>query len=186
MVTLQSTVRQLKELSIRPSLSGALDMPEARREELLSTLERQASAPLFLGRAVAQAAIRSRRRREVVPFDAPIDPGSLEGIEVLEGRFESTNERSVDAFLHPLEGIEQPRWEEPVLPWAAHSHGVEPLVERALGGQAREPVPVPTGLLKALELAAAVIEKISEHKLEALRVHENTSERIVRALTGLT
>lgn len=184
MVTLQSTVRQLKELSIRPSLSGALDVPDARRGELLSTLERQAAAPLFLGRAVAQAAIRPRRRREPVPFSATIDPGSLEGIEVLEGRFESTNERSLDAFLHPLEGIEQPRWEEPVLPWTAHSQSVEPFGERALGGQAREPAPVPSGLLKALELVSAVIEAIAEHKLEALRVHENTSERIVRGLTG--
>lgn len=184
MVTLQSTVRQLKELSVRPSLAGALDVPDVRREELLATLERQAAAAMFLGRAVAHAPLKPRRRPGMVPFRVPVDPGSLEGIEVLEGRFDSTNERSLDAFLHPLEGIEQPRWEEPLSAWSTFSPGVESFAERLHTVQGRELAGVPGGIAQAIELAVGTAIDIVEHKREALRVHENTSERIVRALTA--
>lgn len=109
MNTLKATIGRLCELS-SSSTQGVVEpsAPQPQDQELevlVSEIERMAGDALYRGRPLGQTALWMDASTGVpVPGSEAVPPSDLSGVEILEGRFESTNDRLVGMFEETRRG----------------------------------------------------------------------------------
>jgi len=102
MNTLKSTINRLQELSYQQEGASADVRSEKnpRIGALVGEIERMTREPLFRGRSLGEIAPMDEPAEKVV-VESALDFRDMRGIEVLEGRFESTNDHLVGVFEEP-------------------------------------------------------------------------------------
>lgn len=194
MNTLHHTIRRLQSLSIR---SPRMDAPaEGGLEALVAEIEHLASEPLFKGRPTGPTGFQSEWQRAQanatsgLPDGLPLTPSELVGVEVLEGRFESTNDRLVGVYEEPRMRSVGLDWSPQVLKELLTGHPVTPLTTPIMPfalTNARARLYQAGGQLgdepEAREAAEQLRFQILAMIAASVGAQANTSERVVSMLT---
>lgn len=197
MNTLRNTVLRLQHLSVQagvtpPEPGAPREEHAARLEALVAEMEHLASDPLFMGRPLGQAGFQTEWMGESQPRAAglPLDPSDLIGVEILSGRFESTNDRLQGVYEDRqmrAAGLEwSPGFVRELLAGQAGTQAVAPITPFSLsvvrGRSAHSGMQLP-GSSAANEAAEHVREQIVARVASSFGAQANTPDRIVRMLT---
>jgi hypothetical protein len=197
MNTLRATINRLKAMTSNPT-SPASEPSEERVLEheidaLVDEIERMAGDPLFRGRPLRDTSAWIDKATGVPPL-SPIDlqPSDLAGVEILEGRFESTNERLVGMFEESRRGAHRGvDWNPQVIYGLRAELGVAPISSPVLPmmlNRMRHNLNDLRAQIRDAGLAGKTADETREQILATVNVsvgaQANTSDRVVQTLLG--
>lgn len=165
-------------------------------EDLVAEIEQLAKEPLFKGNPTGPTGFQSEWLRDKnpvpmgMPEGLPLTPADLVGVEVLEGRFESTNDRLIGVYEEPRMRAAGLEWSPQVLRELLAGQTVSPLTAPIMpfaltqgraklyqaGGQLGDE-------LEAKMAAEQLRFQILAMMAAAVGAQANTSERVVSMLT---
>lgn len=197
MNTLRNTVLRLQHLSVQAGVTSAepgvpREENTARLDALVAEMEHMASDPLFMGRPLGQAGFQTEWVGESPSrvVGLPLDPADMIGVEILSGRFESTNDRLQGVYEDRqmrAAGLEwSPGFIRELLGGHVATPSVAPMTPFSLsvarGRSAHTGMQFP-GNSAANEAAEQVREQIVARVASSFGAQANTPDRIVRMLT---